>query len=195
MKKRGRETSVCKREKETSCLSHALNWGPGPQPRHVPWLWIQLAAFGLQAGTQSTEPHQPGRLSFSWLINFQCSWLPLGVSYNHLPSWEVRTKAWRFGPVQDQKTKPLWSVPTRSSLHRCVLLPEWTEEKAHAWVRNHIITPQGKIWLESRPPTNGPLFWNRLSVAFLCKTAWSSWVTWASPSGRKLPKITGVLVS
>ena len=29
-RKRDRETSVC------GCLSHAPNWGPGPQPRHVP---------------------------------------------------------------------------------------------------------------------------------------------------------------
>ena len=33
-RKRGRETLI-------SCLSHAPNWGPGPQPRHVPWLGIK----------------------------------------------------------------------------------------------------------------------------------------------------------
>ena len=50
----GRETSVC------ICFSHAPRWGPGPQPRLVPWLGIELQCFGLQARTQSTEPHQPG---------------------------------------------------------------------------------------------------------------------------------------
>ena len=35
-----------KREKETSmcgCLSCAPYWGPGPQPRHLPWLGIEPA--------------------------------------------------------------------------------------------------------------------------------------------------------
>ena len=36
-RKRGRETSVC------GCLSHAAYRGPGPPPRHVPWLGIELA--------------------------------------------------------------------------------------------------------------------------------------------------------
>ena len=30
--KKRREASMC------DCLSHAPDWGPGPQPRHVPWL-------------------------------------------------------------------------------------------------------------------------------------------------------------
>ena len=44
------------------CLSRAPCWGPGPKPRHVPLLGIEPATqpFGSQAGTQSTEPHQPG---------------------------------------------------------------------------------------------------------------------------------------
>ena len=44
--KGGKKKSIC------GCLSHAPYWGPGPQARHAP--------FGSQAGTQSTEPHQPG---------------------------------------------------------------------------------------------------------------------------------------
>ena len=31
-RKRGRETSKC------GCLSRAPYWGPGPQPKHMPWL-------------------------------------------------------------------------------------------------------------------------------------------------------------
>ena len=42
------------------CLSHALYWGPGPQPRLVPWLGIRLWAFSWQASSPSTEPHQQG---------------------------------------------------------------------------------------------------------------------------------------
>ena len=37
-RKRGRETS-------NGCFSHALIGGPGPQPRHVPWLGIELVTF------------------------------------------------------------------------------------------------------------------------------------------------------
>ena len=36
-RKRGRGTSMC------GCLSWAPDWGPGPQPRRVPWLGIKLA--------------------------------------------------------------------------------------------------------------------------------------------------------
>ena len=44
-----------------SWVLHAPNWGPGPQPRHVPWLWeSNLRPLGSQTSTQSTEPHQPG---------------------------------------------------------------------------------------------------------------------------------------
>ena len=42
------------------CLSHAPYCGPGLQPRHMYWLGSNRRTFGLQAGTQSTEPHQPG---------------------------------------------------------------------------------------------------------------------------------------
>ena len=30
------EKHQCERETSISCLLHAANWGPGPQPRHVP---------------------------------------------------------------------------------------------------------------------------------------------------------------
>ena len=52
-RKRGRETSMC------GCLSCAPYWGPGPGPKHVPWLGIKLQPFGSRAGTQSAELHQP----------------------------------------------------------------------------------------------------------------------------------------
>ena len=38
-RKRGRETSLC------GCLSQALGWGPGPQPRHVPRLGNEPATL------------------------------------------------------------------------------------------------------------------------------------------------------
>ena len=51
---RGRETSMC------GCLSCTPYWGPGPQPRHVPWLGIKPATLWFAARAQSTELHQPG---------------------------------------------------------------------------------------------------------------------------------------
>ena len=36
-KKRGREAPIC------GCLLHVPHWGPGLQPRHVPWLGIEPA--------------------------------------------------------------------------------------------------------------------------------------------------------
>ena len=62
-RERGKEGKKhqCVRETWIGCLSHAHNWGPGPQPRHVPWLGIELATFWFteSALNQSTEPHQP----------------------------------------------------------------------------------------------------------------------------------------
>ena len=41
-------------------LSHAPNWGPGPQPRHMPWLGIELATFQF-AGQHSIHWATPAR--------------------------------------------------------------------------------------------------------------------------------------
>ena len=54
------EKHLCAREISIDCLLHTLNWGPGPQPKHVPWWELNQWPFGAQAGTQSTEPHHPG---------------------------------------------------------------------------------------------------------------------------------------
>ena len=34
------------------CLSHGPHWGPGPQPRHVPGLGIELVTLWFAAHTQ-----------------------------------------------------------------------------------------------------------------------------------------------
>ena len=39
------EKHRCVRDTWISCLSHNPNWGPGPQPRHVPWLGIEPVTF------------------------------------------------------------------------------------------------------------------------------------------------------
>ena len=43
-RKRGRETS-CERVTLIGCLSPAPSWGPGLQPRHVPWPGIEPVTF------------------------------------------------------------------------------------------------------------------------------------------------------
>ena len=45
------------------CLSHAPNWGPGPQPRHVPWLGIELATLCF-SGPCSIHWVTPARANF-----------------------------------------------------------------------------------------------------------------------------------
>ena len=64
------------------CLSHVPHQGPGPRPRHVPWLGIELVILGLQAGAQSTEPHQPGP-NLLLYINFELNEDVLIYLYNH----------------------------------------------------------------------------------------------------------------
>ena len=51
-REKGRETSMC------GCLSCAPTWGPGPQPRHVPWLGIKPATlcFAVQCSIYWVTP-------------------------------------------------------------------------------------------------------------------------------------------
>ena len=44
----------------SGCFSRGPHWGPSLQPRHVPWWGMEHATLCSQAGTQSTEPYQPG---------------------------------------------------------------------------------------------------------------------------------------
>ena len=54
-RKRGRETSMC------GCLSCASYWGPGPQPRHVPWVGMKPATFwfsGWHSLSHTSQGHK-----------------------------------------------------------------------------------------------------------------------------------------
>ena len=73
--KKRRETSMC------GCLSCAPYWGPGPQPRHVPWWELNWWPFGSQAGTQSTEPHQPGAQLFVSFLSLKKIFLKILFIY------------------------------------------------------------------------------------------------------------------
>ena len=61
---RGTETSI-------SCLSHILNWGPGPQPSHVLWPGIEPAIF-QSAGWCSDRWGTPVRVNNVGLV-FSCT--------------------------------------------------------------------------------------------------------------------------
>ena len=72
VRKRRRETSVCE---GLSIASHkSLNRGPGPNPGMCPHWESNQRPFSSQAGTQFTEPHQPGlelgRFFIGYRINF-----------------------------------------------------------------------------------------------------------------------------
>ena len=64
-KERERNSNVSTFVRDTwiSCLSHAPNWGPGLQPRHVPWPGIKLITFQF-AGQSSIHWATPARVPF-----------------------------------------------------------------------------------------------------------------------------------
>ena len=69
--KRGRkgeregEKHWCERETLISCLLHTPNWGPGLQPRHVPWLGIETTTFWC-IGWCSNQLSHPARVIVSF---------------------------------------------------------------------------------------------------------------------------------
>ena len=63
-------------------VSHTHYWGPGPQPRHVPWLGIEPVALWFTGQHSTTEPHQPGQnLSLKVLHN---PLFPLSSNSSHI---------------------------------------------------------------------------------------------------------------
>ena len=58
------------------CLSHTPNWGPAGNPDVCPDWESNRGPFGSQAGTQPTEPRQPGLeyiLTQNWLFPLLCA--------------------------------------------------------------------------------------------------------------------------
>ena len=64
-REKGKETSI-------SCLSHAPNWGPGPQPRDVLWQGREPAALQFP-GQRSVLWATPARVASHFQTNI-CNW-------------------------------------------------------------------------------------------------------------------------
>ena len=60
-REKGRETLI-------AWLSHAPNWGSGPQPRHVPWLGIKLVTF-CSMGQCPTHQATLVRTNSRWFLD------------------------------------------------------------------------------------------------------------------------------
>ena len=58
-----RETSMC------GCLLCAPYWGPGLQPRHVPWLGIEPVTHWFTGQHSIHDPHQPGLKCLLFLLS------------------------------------------------------------------------------------------------------------------------------
>ena len=77
-RKRGRETSVC------GCLLRPHYWGPGPQPRHVPWLGIQPVILWF-TGPRSIHWATPARagINIFFFGIWHCTRIVLGTQKLH----------------------------------------------------------------------------------------------------------------
>ena len=67
-REKGREISLW------GCLLPACDWGPGPQPRHVPWLGIKLVTFWFSGQSYIHWATRPGLLVY--ILSTCCSHSP-----------------------------------------------------------------------------------------------------------------------
>ena len=77
--KRKGEKHQCARETWIGCLSHTPNWGPGQQPRDVPWLGIEPAT-----------PWFTGHHSIHWATPARAQVQEFNLSKLGFSSWEVK---------------------------------------------------------------------------------------------------------
>ena len=74
------------------CLSHAPYWGPGPQPRHVPWLEIELVTLWF-TGQHSIHWATPARATLETYIVLLTNVTPINkvkdtTEMKHLNIWQ-----------------------------------------------------------------------------------------------------------
>ena len=139
---RGGETLVC------SCLSHAPYWGPGPQPRHVPWLRIQSATHCF-AVWRSIHWATPARVTFTLNSMLVCVWILSWVkprthsgsrtlrhqdALNPRTPWIPRTP-WVPGPPECLHRCSRWEKTLRVSL----LHSRWKSKSPAGWCLSQIL--------------------------------------------------------
>ena len=83
------------------CRSHTPYWGPGPQPRHVPWLEIKLATLWF-AGQSSIHWATPARANVNRLFNLH---LLSFLSY-YLFKLHLLTSPVDFTPLPHKQAAP-----------------------------------------------------------------------------------------
>ena len=78
---REEEKHRCARDTWIGCLSCAPYWGPGLQPRHVPWLGIKLETLWF-TDQHSIHWASPARVFFPF-----SSQVPRGIMWKSRSSW------------------------------------------------------------------------------------------------------------
>ena len=104
---RSRETLMC------GCLSLAPCWDVAHNPGMCSAWELNQWPFGSQAGTQSTEPHQPGLLEMFFFNVSLAMIFPLETRMSHAPFVEVRPCIMinRFGIVSCHHFLKMRSYP------------------------------------------------------------------------------------
>ena len=144
-RKRGRETSMC------GSLSHAPYWAPGRQPRHTPsWLGIEPVTL-LFTGTQSTEPHQPGQITKTFIL-----WhhkLPQNMKVWHRSDVTAHSSVccqfWQFF---------CWSC-LGSLIACCHLWVAWLRLEGPRWSLSHALQLVLALWREPQSIPSFPYLW------------------------------------
>ena len=130
-------------ERNICCLSQAPNWGPSPQPRHVPWLWIKPATFQI-AGQHSVHWATPAR---AWHLSF--------LNQNiHLVLYEVvETEDWIEETKRSHYSQAA-KLPKSSRLgHEETILLLFQLLETNFWTLRSCVN----AWTYVRPPDDHPI--------------------------------------
>ena len=130
------------------CLSHGPHWGPGPQPRHLPWLGIKPETLWFTARTQSTELCQPGSEQFlnsSVLMAFNISVVFCSTHSTLAKCFPLRTV-----------------LILRNEQKKCIFHPRlvWLSRlSASPWTKGPLVQfpVRAHAWVVGQVPSRGPL--------------------------------------
>ena len=109
-----------KHQSVASCMQHHLDWGPKPQPRHMPWLGIEPATFCF-AGWCSTN----------WATLVRASlWFFFKISFIYLLRFYlfIFRERGREGEREGEKHQCVvasHTPPTGDLVHNPGMCPDW----------------------------------------------------------------------